>query len=208
MKKYLITGGAGFIGSHLADKLIEKGCQVAIIDNLSTGKKENLNPKAVFYHADICDFEKITPFFSGIDGVFHLAAIPRVPISVEDPILTTKVNVLGTVNVFKAAADKGATAAATTPVRLPGAVEPLFVEWIRRTFPDRAEKVLNRIRDIHEGKLNDSRFGSRMSGKGKIADMMRDLFDLNAARYGLDKGWEELTTKHFLREESGQGELF
>lgn len=110
--------------------------------------------------------------------------------------------------LLKAAAENGASAAATSPVRLPGAVEPLFVEWIKRTFPDRAEKVLNRIRDIHEGKLNDSRFGSRMSGKGKIAEMISDLFELNAAKYGLDKGWEELSTKHFRREESGQGELF
>lgn len=110
--------------------------------------------------------------------------------------------------LLKAAAENGASAAATSPVRLPGAVEPLFVEWIKRTFPDRAEKVLNRIRDIHEGKLNDSRFGSRMSGKGKIAEMISDLFELNAAKYGLDKGWEELSTNHFRREESGQGELF
>jgi DNA repair photolyase len=110
--------------------------------------------------------------------------------------------------LLKAAADNGATAAAFSPVRLPGAVEPLFIEWIRRTFPDRAEKVLNRIRDIHEGKLNDSRFGSRMSGKGKIAELMSDLFDLHASRYGLDKGWEELTTKHFRSPSNAQAELF
>jgi len=103
--KYLITGGAGFIGSHLVDKLIEKGHQVAIIDNLSTGKKENLNPKADFHNFDICDFEKIKPLFQDIDYVFHLAAIPRVPVSIKDPLETSKNNILGTLNVFKASAD-------------------------------------------------------------------------------------------------------
>ncbi|MCX6722096.1 MAG: NAD-dependent epimerase/dehydratase family protein [Candidatus Staskawiczbacteria bacterium] len=102
--KYLVTGGAGFIGSNLVDKLIEQNHEVVIIDNLSSGKKEDLNPKAKFYNLDICDFEKIKPIFSGIDYVFHLAAIPRVFFSVENPTETSKTNILGTINVFKAAA--------------------------------------------------------------------------------------------------------
>ncbi len=101
----LVSGGAGFIGSHLVDKLIEQGHEVLVIDNLSAGKKENLNPKAEFYKFDICNFEKIKPLFKDIDFVFHLAAIPRVPISVKDPIATSNVNILGTINVFKAAID-------------------------------------------------------------------------------------------------------
>lgn len=103
--KYLVTGGAGFIGSNLTDKLIKQNHEVVIIDNLSTGKKSNINPKAKFHHLDICDFDKIKPVFGDIDCVFHLAAIPRVPISVEDPVGTSKVNILGTINVFKAAVD-------------------------------------------------------------------------------------------------------
>lgn len=104
--KCLVTGGAGFIGSHLTDKLIEQGHEVSVIDNLSTGKKENINPKAEFHEVDICDFEKIKPLFEGVDFVFHLAAIPRVPLSIENPVLTSKVNILGTVNVFKSAIDQ------------------------------------------------------------------------------------------------------
>lgn len=105
MSKIIVTGGAGFIGSHLVDKLIERGDKVIVIDNLFTGKKENLNPKAKFFKLDITDFRKIKPLFKGIDFVFHLAAIPRVPLSVEDPIGTSKVNILGTINVFKAATE-------------------------------------------------------------------------------------------------------
>lgn len=104
-EKSLVTGGAGFIGSHLVDKLIERGHQAVIIDNLSTGKKENLNPGADFYNLDICDFNKIKPLFKGVDFVFHLAALPRVPLSIEDPVGTSRVNILGTINVFKAAID-------------------------------------------------------------------------------------------------------
>ena len=104
-KKVLVTGGAGFIGSHLVDRLIKEGHKVIVIDNLSTGKKENVNKKAVFYNLDICNFDKIKPLFRNIDFVFHLAALPRVPLSIKDPVNTAKVNILGTINVFKAACD-------------------------------------------------------------------------------------------------------
>ncbi len=102
--KYLVTGGAGFIGSNLVDRLIGDGHEVVVVDNLSSGKKENLNPKAIFYQVDICDTDALKKLFSGVDYVFHLAAIPRVSISVKDPVLTSKVNILGTLNVFEAAA--------------------------------------------------------------------------------------------------------
>ena len=104
-KKVIVTGGAGFIGSHLVDRLIKEGNKVAIIDNLSTGKKENLNLEAVFYQLDISEFEKIKSVFKNVDYVFHLAAIPRVPVSIQDPIGTSQVNILGTINVFRAASD-------------------------------------------------------------------------------------------------------
>ncbi len=103
--KTLITGGAGFIGGHLVDRLIKEGHKAAVIDNLSTGKKENLNPKADFHNLDICDFNRIRPLFKDVEFVFHLAAVPRVPVSVKDPVGTAKSNILGTVNVFKAAID-------------------------------------------------------------------------------------------------------
>ncbi len=106
-KTILVTGGAGFIGSHLVDRLIKDGYRVIVIDNLSTGKKENINPQADFYQLDICDFEKIKPIFQGVDGVFHLAAIPRVPLSIKDPVGTSRVNILGTINIFKASIENG-----------------------------------------------------------------------------------------------------
>ncbi len=107
-KKYntaLVTGGAGFIGSNLVDNLIKKNWQVIILDNLLTGKKENLNPKAEFHKIDIRDLESIRPYFKKVDYVFHLAAFPRVQPSIEDPITTHNINVNGTLNVLKAATE-------------------------------------------------------------------------------------------------------
>ena len=103
--RVLVTGGAGFIGSHLVDKLIEQGHEVVVIDNLSTGEKENLNPKAKFRKVDIRNLKKIKPAFKGVDHVFHLAAQARVPLSVKDPIETHTNNALGTLNVLVAARD-------------------------------------------------------------------------------------------------------
>lgn len=105
MAKILISGGAGFIGSNLVDKLIEKDHEVLVIDNLSTGKKENLNPKAKFFNLDLRDFEKIEPLFKDIDFVFHLAALPRVPLSVAKPRETNEMNITATLNALVAAKD-------------------------------------------------------------------------------------------------------
>jgi len=100
--KILVTGGAGFIGSHLVDELIKRKHQVIVIDNLSTGKKENLNPKAKLAKLDIRNLKAILPIFKGVDFVFHLAALPRVQYSIENPIETYDNNVNGTLNVLEA----------------------------------------------------------------------------------------------------------
>jgi UDP-glucose 4-epimerase len=100
--KVLVTGGAGFIGSHLIDTLIEKGYKVVVIDNLSTGKKENINKKAKFYKIDICSprireiFKKEKPKIC-----FHLAAQINVRKSVENPLFDAKVNILGSLNIIQ-----------------------------------------------------------------------------------------------------------
>ena len=105
MAKCLVTGGAGFIGSNLVDTLVERGDEVIIIDNLTTGKKENLNPKAKFHQEDIRNLEEIKPLFNGIDYVFHFAAFPRVQPSIEDPVTANDINLNGTLNVLVAARD-------------------------------------------------------------------------------------------------------
>lgn len=105
MSKCLVTGGAGFIGSNLVDELIKQGHEVVVIDNLSIGKKENINPLAEFHEVDIRNLEKIKPLFIGADYVFHLAAFPRVQPSIEDPATANEINLNGTLNVLLAARD-------------------------------------------------------------------------------------------------------
>jgi len=100
--KFLVTGGAGFIGSHLVDRLIKEGHKVAVIDNLSTGRKENLNPKAKFYKIDICSY-RISQIFKKEkpEVVFHYAAQIDVRKSVKDPVEDAKINILGTLNILE-----------------------------------------------------------------------------------------------------------
>ncbi len=107
IKKVVVVGGAGFIGSHITDALVECGFDVHVIDNLSDGKKENVNPKAVFYKTDIREPKALTPIMKGATYVFHLAALPRVQYSIEHPAETHEVNVTGTINVLIAAAEAG-----------------------------------------------------------------------------------------------------
>jgi len=106
MKKIVVVGGAGFIGSNLVEALVERGDDVHVIDNLCGGKKENVHPKASFYEVDIRNYSDIEDIIKGADTVFHLAALPRVQYSIEHPIETNEVNVGGTLNVL-VAANKG-----------------------------------------------------------------------------------------------------
>jgi UDP-glucose 4-epimerase len=102
-KNALVTGGAGFIGSHLVDRLLQEGHKVSVVDNLSTGKLKNLNPGATFYHTDITHsslqdiFQREQP-----DLVFHLAAQISVSESTKDPVHDGEVNVIGTLRLLEA----------------------------------------------------------------------------------------------------------
>lgn len=104
--KVLVTGGAGFIGSHLVDRLIECGYKVTVLDNLFKGKYDTLarhksNPNLRFYEGEIRNKEDLRNALKGMDYVFHLAAIVNVPLSVENPLLVNEVNVNGTINVLE-----------------------------------------------------------------------------------------------------------
>ena len=108
MKKALVTGGAGFIGSNLVDRLLKQGVEVVVLDNLSTGKKENINSKATFYQVDISNgLETLDFAFEGVDIVFHLAAKTTVQESLSIPLHYHAVNTTGTLNVLEACVRNG-----------------------------------------------------------------------------------------------------
>jgi UDP-glucose 4-epimerase len=108
MATYLVTGGAGFIGSHLVDALLARGETVRVVDNFATGSREyieSVRDCITFYEADIADLEALREPMAGVDYVLHQAAIPSVPRSVDDPVLTHEACATGTLNVLIAARD-------------------------------------------------------------------------------------------------------
>jgi nucleoside-diphosphate-sugar epimerase len=109
MAHYLVTGGAGFIGSHLAEELLRRGETVRVVDNLSTGKRQNIAhiPSVEFIEGDLADLDVARRAVKGIDYVLHQAAIPSVPRSVEDPITSNRANIDASLNVLVAARDAG-----------------------------------------------------------------------------------------------------
>jgi len=109
MAQYLVTGGAGFIGSHIAEELIRRGERVRIVDSLITGKRQNLAhlPEAEFLEGDLADLEVARRAVQGVEYVLHQAAIPSVPRSVQDPITSNRANIDASLNVLVAARDAG-----------------------------------------------------------------------------------------------------
>lgn len=110
--------------------------------------------------------------------------------------------------ILKAAAEHGATNASYIVMRLPGSVKELFLEWLHREFPERAQRVINRLTDLRGSRLTDPRFGTRMRGEGEWADMISNLFKMSCRRNGLNGSHPPLSTDHFRRLRKGQADLF
>lgn len=111
-KKSLVTGGAGFIGSHLAEALLKRGDRVVVLDNLSTGRRENLDllpggQEIEFHQVDIADYPTIAPLFTGVEQVFHIAALADIVPSIQQPFAYHRSNVDGTTSVLEAARAAG-----------------------------------------------------------------------------------------------------
>lgn len=109
--------------------------------------------------------------------------------------------------ILKAAAEHGATSAGYIMVRLPGPVKDLFLDWLQRVLPERAPKIISRIKGTRNGQLSDPRFSTRRRGEGEIANTVEKLFDLSVKKYNLTSRWD-MTTEHFRRIPNGQVELF
>jgi len=109
--------------------------------------------------------------------------------------------------IIKAAADAGASFASYIVVRLPGAVGGIFESWLERNYPDSRQKVMNRIAEVHGGRVSDSRFGTRMKGEGEYAQQLKALFAAAKRKTGLG-GYPALSREHFRRPQRGQMDLF
>ncbi len=109
---FLVTGGAGFIGSNIVKRLLDEGNEVRVLDNFATGKRENLepfrnNPKFTLYEGDFRSFHIVRDAVKGVEFVLHQGALPSVPRSINDPITSNDVNILGTLNILEAAKEFG-----------------------------------------------------------------------------------------------------
>src|SRR6476619_4218909 len=109
MATYRVSGGAGFIGSHLVEELVRRGERVRVVDNLSTGKRQNIAhlTSVDFVEGDLADLEVARRAVTGVDYVLHQAAIPSVPRSVQDPITSNRANIDASLNILVAARDAG-----------------------------------------------------------------------------------------------------
>lgn len=162
MALYLVTGGAGFIGSHMVEELVERGESVRVLDNLSTGRRENLasvDGKIEFRLGDIRDLEAIRPAFEGVDYVIHLAALASVARSIEDPATTTMVNINGTVHVLLAARDARAQRLVMAATAAAYGDDPTLPRVETQTPQPLSFYALTKLADEYYGQLFQRLFG-------------------------------------------------
>lgn len=137
-----------------------------------------------------------------------LLADNGVPVNVMMAPLIPGINSHEVLGLAKAAADAGALSVGYTVVRLNGAIGAIFTDWIRKAMPDRADKVLNQIKECHGGTLNDSRWGERMRGEGNFAQMMRAQVQMARKKYFAGKEFPELDHSLYEQYKEGQLKLF
>jgi DNA repair photolyase len=127
-----------------------------------------------------------------------------IPVSVNAAPVIPGLNDEELPTILHEAASRGAESAGYTMLRLPYAVKDLFSDWLKREFPTKAERVLNRIMDIRGGKLNDSRFSARMKGEGELSRSIQQLYHASCAKYKLDSRFIPLATDKFIRPQSNR----
>lgn len=158
----MVTGGAGFIGSHLVDRLLEDGHQVIVIDNFSTGRMENLACHAgsvalSIHEADIVHLEAIQPYFQGVDWVFHVAALADIVPSIKQPLDYHRSNVQGTVNVLEASRLAGVKrfiyTASSSCYGIPDIIPTAETATIKPEYPYALTKYIGECYVLHWGKI-------------------------------------------------------
>jgi UDP-glucose 4-epimerase len=178
--KVLVTGGAGFIGSHIVDELLQHGHEVTVVDNLSTGQLQNVHPQAKFLKVDIYKDDLNPVFAQGFDIVIHHAAQPNVPRSLKEPVIDAEINILGTIKLLEACRLHGikkviyASSAAVygTPLQLPIPEEhplsPLSPYGISKLTPEHYLRVYHEIYGLRYTILRYANiYGPRQNPKGE-----------------------------------------
>ncbi|MEK7655137.1 MAG: NAD-dependent epimerase/dehydratase family protein [Patescibacteria group bacterium] len=195
MSTYLVTGGAGFIGSHLVESLLADGHSVRILDNLVTGKRENISSGATLIEGDVGYAEVVKSAANGVYGIFHLAAIPSVPLSVEDPVGTFRTNVMGTLHVLDAARLAGVKRVVATsssaiygdqliPHSTDAVARPMSPYGVHKFMGEKWASMFSSIYGLQTVSLRHFNvYGPRMADTGAYASVI-NIF-LNLHRKGL-----------------------
>ncbi|WP_426669760.1 PA0069 family radical SAM protein [Mucilaginibacter sp. McL0603] len=164
------------------------------ITSLNEQLRQKLEPRTVTASGRLSVIQKLTE----IGVPVRVMAAPIIPGLNSEEIPA----------IIKAAADRGALAAGFTIVRLNGSISEIFTDWVHKAFPDRADKVLNMIKACHDGKLNDSDFGRRMSGDGNIAQSIHQLFRMSVNRFMNDRVMPEFDYSLFVPKGGRQTSMF
>ncbi|MBE9586580.1 PA0069 family radical SAM protein [Mucilaginibacter sp. JRF] len=164
------------------------------ITSLNEDLRQKLEPRTVTATGRLAVIQKL----SQINVPVRVMAAPIIP----------GLNSSEVPDIIKAAADRGAVSAGFTIVRLNGSIAEIFTDWVHKAFPDRAEKVLNMIRACHDGQLNDSNFGRRMSGDGKIAESIHQMFRMACNRFMAGREMPPFDYTHFTPKNGRQTSLF
>jgi len=195
MQKAFITGGCGFIGSHLADLLLGKGIAVKVLDNLSFGRKEYLPKQTELVVGDIADYDLLLRESAGCDFVFHLAALASVPESVDKPILYEGVNVGGTLNVFEAAKQNNAQRVVfASSSAVYGSVEPPHIESMQPN--PLSPYALNKLAGEAYARLY-----SRLYGLDTVSLRFFNVFGPRQALKGQYSNVVPIFSKQFIKDE-------
>ncbi|MEM0939443.1 MAG: PA0069 family radical SAM protein [Bacteroidota bacterium] len=136
----------------------------------------------------------------------ELLASRNIPVGIMNAPIIPGLNHHETPTILKAASNAGAQFASYTVVRLNGQVHKIFKDWVIKTFPDRANKIWNQVQELHDGSVNDSQFGRRIKGEGKIASMIKNLFEVSKRKYFKHEHQIHLSTEHFRK--NGNYRLF
>lgn len=164
--RYIVTGGAGFIGSNLAEQLVRDGHEVVIVDDLSTGRSENIkhiidHPRVTFIEGSVTDLALLIDACGGADGIFHQAAIASVPRSVKDPLETNAVNIGGTVNVLWAAKECGVPAVVAASTSAIYGDDPVFPKHEEMRPTPLSPYAVSKLAGEYDGKVFSDLYGIR-----------------------------------------------
>jgi UDP-glucose 4-epimerase len=181
--KVLVTGGAGFIGSHVVDRLVDEGHEVIVLDNLSTGKLDNIqrhldSGKVEFVKGDIRDALLVTKSLDGVNVVIHMAALVSVPLSVENPNLTFDINLLGTLNLLRSSIQKHIDRFAF--------ISSCAVCGEPTSLPVTEEARTNPISPYAESKLIGERYCLGFSERQLLRSVVLRFFNVYGTRQGLN----------------------